>query len=536
MRKLNQTGSVLIFLTLGFALLGTFIGFALDFGRAYLEKARIARLVDGAALAAAKILKGQAGYETAATQAACDSMVMNGAQVTINGTGACVSGSSNLTVTLRFFDATVAGGPPIKNVEVNATEPMPTTFLRFLGFMVPGDYSTVNVAATAQAGPERPVDLMLVLDRSGSMNGVDGAGQTKINSLKTAVNGFLGLSNTFSADDQVGMVSFSTRGCGTSGHDSTTSGTCTPDIPLSATTSSFLTTLQNGVNGLAAGGGTNTMEALQTARAPLVTAFADPTRATTRKAVLLVTDGQPTFMKRSTVAECQSDPKTGATLPAPGNTGGTAGCKLGVTTYCTVAGPACSSPYTTHSGLRGSLTTTDTGLGYVTSGDVPTTYLDIIRCTRAITGCVATGNGAMYEANFIRNCGYGNTACGSGGEHDVVFFAIAIGKPDATNPQNSVDANAKCLLARMSNATDILNAATGVVENITTVCNAPTTTIDGDTHADLTQSWPSCAGPCIDSTQQKGKVYIVDVNGNVSTQLQMIFQEVAALLKLRLVL
>ena len=50
MRKLNQKGSVLIFFTLAFALLGTFIGLAVDFGRAYLEKARISRLVDGAAL------------------------------------------------------------------------------------------------------------------------------------------------------------------------------------------------------------------------------------------------------------------------------------------------------------------------------------------------------------------------------------------------------------------------------------------------------------------------------------------------------
>jgi len=55
--KLNQKGSFIIWLTLAFALLGTFIGFAVDFGRAYFEKARIARLVDASSLAAAKILK-----------------------------------------------------------------------------------------------------------------------------------------------------------------------------------------------------------------------------------------------------------------------------------------------------------------------------------------------------------------------------------------------------------------------------------------------------------------------------------------------
>src|SRR2546430_5423230 len=186
MRKLNQRGSILVFITLSFALLGTFVGFAVDFGRAYLEKARISRLVDGAALAAAKVLKGQAGFESEATRAACDSMVMNGAKVAVSGAGACSgTAGSNLNVAVSFFDAPAPGGPPITNVQVTGTELMPTTFLRFLGFLTAGDYSTINVSAMAQAGPERPIDLMLVLDRSGSMTSVDGTNNPKINALKT---------------------------------------------------------------------------------------------------------------------------------------------------------------------------------------------------------------------------------------------------------------------------------------------------------------------------------------------------------------
>ena len=99
-----------------------------------------------------------------------------------------------------------------------------------------------------------------------------------------------------------------------------------------------------------------------------------------------------------------------------------------------------------------------------------------------------------------------------------------------------MDANAKCLLARMANATDIVNVATGVIETLTTVCASPTTTIDGDTHADLVEAWPCGTGPCIDTTQEKGKVFIIDDNGNVTQQLTAVFQEIAALLKLRLVL
>ncbi len=105
MRKLNQRGSFLVFLTLGFALLGTFIGFAVDFGRAYLEKARVSRLIDGAALAAAKVLKGQVGFENDATRAACDSMLMNGAQVTMSSATTCSTTSgAPITATISFFD------------------------------------------------------------------------------------------------------------------------------------------------------------------------------------------------------------------------------------------------------------------------------------------------------------------------------------------------------------------------------------------------------------------------------------------------
>ena len=190
MRKLNQKGSFIIWFTVSFALLGTFIGFALDFGRAYLEKARIARLVDGASLAAAKILKGQPAYENAATQAACDSMTMNGATVVMSGATTCESTQgAPMKAFVEFFDLPAPGGASVKAIRVRGEEPVPTTFLRFLGWMVPGDYSTINVKAVAEAGPERPVDLMLVLDRSGSMGETDGALRRKIDALKCALTG-----------------------------------------------------------------------------------------------------------------------------------------------------------------------------------------------------------------------------------------------------------------------------------------------------------------------------------------------------------
>ena len=100
----------MIWFTLSFALLATFVGFALDFGRAYLEKARIARLVDGAAIVAAKIVQGQVGNEDAATRAACDSMTMNGAPVVMSGSTTCTAtAGAPFTATIAYLPKAVAG-------------------------------------------------------------------------------------------------------------------------------------------------------------------------------------------------------------------------------------------------------------------------------------------------------------------------------------------------------------------------------------------------------------------------------------------
>jgi Flp pilus assembly protein TadG len=525
MRKLNQKGSVLVFLTLAFALLGTFVGFALDFGRAYLEKARIARLVDAAALAAAKTLQGQTGLKDAATRSACDSMVMNGAPVVMVSSSKCAATTGAKFGANVDFVNTVPGGPPILGVQVTGAEPVPTTFLRFLGFMVPGDFSTINVVAAAQAAPQRPVDLMLVLDRSGSMNTAPAGNNAKITDLRTAVNAFLNLPNTFTSNDRIGLVSFATRGCGSNGSDST-AASCTPDAALDFATSSYLTTLKNRVNGLCGGitncvGGTNTMEALQTARPPLAASFNDASRAATRKAVLLVTDGQPTFMRRDTDAQCKQNPKNNSSLsnltPSNGctNAGGgpfTNGCTQGVPT---IKSGGNLTPYMFRSPLNNPNNCLIGIPGTYTSTSCTTTagssnaqiYQDVIRCTRGFPktegGDCETG-GAMHEANLIRNCGFNNSACAAGGEHDIVFFAIVIGKDvSSTDPQSSADDNAKCMLARMANATDILNAATGIVEKMKDKCNVVfKTTLDQDDHLDLKMAWPTCApgeaSPCID--------------------------------------
>ena len=52
-KKLNEKGQVIIFTTLGFVVLGFFVGMATDGGRGFLLKSELTRTVDAAAIAAA---------------------------------------------------------------------------------------------------------------------------------------------------------------------------------------------------------------------------------------------------------------------------------------------------------------------------------------------------------------------------------------------------------------------------------------------------------------------------------------------------
>jgi hypothetical protein len=511
--KLNQKGSFIIWFTLAFALLGTFVGFAVDFGRAYLEKARIARLVDAASLAAAKAGKGQDGLYADATRAACDSINMNGVKVVMISSTKCEEPEgSRITAEIVPVPITTPDGATLMGIQVTGTEEMRTTFLRFLGWMVPGDYSTIDVAAVAQAAPERPIDLVLVLDRSGSMKG------TKLAALKTTVNEFL--DNNFTGNDRIGMVSFGWRGCGNAnGGDNFAAITCGLDVAMADATSTNINTLKNRVNGLDSDGGTNTMEALRAARPPIADAFADPERANTRKVVLLVTDGKPTVMRRDNDDQCRRNPKSNDVVDkwngAPLNTFAK-GCLM-----------EANSPTGAYAS-RGPLNSPPSS-----AWPQANVFLDTISCFRSLSDCATGSNGVMHEANLIRNCGAGNAGCTANGQHDVLVFAIGIGDLSNT-PNASFDKAAKCMLLRVANGTDLVSTVNNTVESINTICTSPfPKTTDKDTYSELLEGCGT--GPCsIDSTQEKGRVYFVDQKGNVEAQLQQVFNEIAALLKLRL--
>jgi hypothetical protein len=542
MKKINQRGQILIFVSLGFVMLGLFVGMAIDFGRGYLEKARMSRTVDAVALAAARALLGSSApsYEAAAVAAGCGAASMNGVTVSSCGETAplgpvsnpastdpvgCTAGSGAVNVSLCFVSKNVPGGGTMNFVQVSGRSSVPTTFLRLLTFVGAGDYTTLPVAAVAEGGPDRPVDLMLILDRSGSMTGTDPSGVSKIRALKCALTGLTGsngcpggvtspgfLNVGFTDNDMIGMTSFSSRGCGnSSGGDVTSSSDpCAADVSLTIFDNSQKTNIVNRINGLNASGFTDTMEALRAAKDQMQPAVNNTSRAS-RKAVLLVTDGQPTALRLNTQTACEKAP---GPYPGTGNdlTAGGSFPNSGCFFIYKSSSPAGLTRFWLNSTNGQNFTST-------TPASSPNLYQQLFSAAR---------NAARDESNTLRALGGGN----------VIVFVIGIGSPDTSQqPDYRLDANARCLLGLIANDPDVINDPSTNQDTGGCASGAIHSTGSGgtqDTHDDLRQTTPGGTPRAVISGQLNGKLFTVDLNGDVTAQLQDIFGQIAAILKLRL--
>jgi hypothetical protein len=232
------------------------------------------------------------------------------------------------------------------------------------------------------------------------------------------------------------------------------------------------------------------MEALQVANAQITNAINDARRSSTRKAVLLITDGRPTSSRRSG-AGCNQDP-----YPPNASFGIPAG---------SVPANCIHSVFTNSPSLIYWNPINPPISGFTINNSISNTtfYRHLVRYARET---------AVTEANNIRNLA----------NKSVLIYVIAIGKVDAY-PGNSVDDNAKCLLGRIANDPTTVAAS----------CPNVFTTSDNDTYPDL-QGCKANPSSCIDNTQQKGRMFMIDMNGNVQQQLNDVFAQVAVLLKLRL--
>jgi Flp pilus assembly protein TadG len=266
----SERGQVFALLAVLIPLLIIFVGFAIDFGLAYVTKTTLSKSVDAAALAAMRNLnQGQ----SVATADATNAFTVNYQSVPGLGT------TPTPTVTWFTTSPCTAGNTC---VQISATATISTYFLRALA-LLPGVGSTLNttsitVSATAQ---RNPLVMSLVLDKSGSMKLNGGS-----TALPPAVTNFISYFDE--GIDNIADISFSSV-------DSV-------DVPM---TTSFQTPINSAVESMPFGGGTFAQAGLQDGFAQILTQPANPNII--RVAVFFTdgwanTDGLPTNVTTSTAS------------------------------------------------------------------------------------------------------------------------------------------------------------------------------------------------------------------------------------------
>lgn len=178
---------MLPFVTVFMLMLLVTCGIVIDFGHAYRVKRALQASVDAAAAAGA----GQLPDPALAISTAHAYSAEDGGLNTVNSiSGVQVSATADCATGPKFCN-------PVNTVHVTATANVPTTFLRLIG--IDTIQETVKARACSPCGAV-PLDIIIALDRSGSMGG------SKIQSARDGINAFLGSMDP--AVDQVGLVVF----------------------------------------------------------------------------------------------------------------------------------------------------------------------------------------------------------------------------------------------------------------------------------------------------------------------------------------
>jgi len=149
----GQRGQSLIIVAFLIIALLAVVGLAVDLGLMYVEKVRLGRAVDAAALAGAQELPDEA--------AAYDRMVE---YLNLNGYDENAEGFDLGWAFPEEFDCTNPPCPDHYHLVVSATQSVGLTFLRVLNF------ETVDVSAHAIGENANRLDVALVIDVSGSMD------------------------------------------------------------------------------------------------------------------------------------------------------------------------------------------------------------------------------------------------------------------------------------------------------------------------------------------------------------------------------
>jgi Flp pilus assembly protein TadG len=260
----NQRGAVIVIFALSLVVLIGFVAIGTEVGRWYHVRAELSKAVDAAALAgAANISNPDIDVEALARD-----FGMENFQPGYLGT-ATEEGRSVLFTTAR---------PETGRISVTGR----TTSVGVLSRLFGVEYVPTSAVGLSQ---KNRVEIMLVLDRSGSMAG------TPLSNLKTAARAFLTYYEDTQDEDKIGLLSFAT---GARFNYYSTDGGVTgrPDI-------NFYAPIRNSIDALVATGATNAEDAL--ARAGSIQVFPDqrpvPRADRVQQFIIFFTDGRPTAFR-----------------------------------------------------------------------------------------------------------------------------------------------------------------------------------------------------------------------------------------------
>ncbi len=166
-------------------------GMVLDVGNAYRVKTALQASADAAAAAGADNLPNTASADAAAHQY---SSAAGGINPVRGASNVQLTSVENCVTSAKFCN-------PANTVQVTESADVPTFFLKVVG--IDSISETVHSQACSPCGG-KPLDIMIVLDRTGSMGDPSNAGGTKLDSAVAGVKAFLGTMDT--GLDNIGLA------------------------------------------------------------------------------------------------------------------------------------------------------------------------------------------------------------------------------------------------------------------------------------------------------------------------------------------